>query len=141
MLNHNIYSIKNIWDIQLQHYISNFLTRLNNQDLLGTSTHIRLQQLQNNLWSTINILAHPNPIIDGPNKHTTTFKIIQLLRHLNLTITINPNLSLPHTINHPYKPLEDILNTHSLYSIFKQQLWKKKNPVYRTTDNSILLAW
>src|SRR5438105_4179397 len=40
MLNHNIYSIKNIWDIQLQHYISNFLSRLNNFDLLGVSTQI-----------------------------------------------------------------------------------------------------
>jgi len=79
MLNHNIYNIKNIWDIQLQHHTTNFLSRLNNTDLLGTSTHIRLQQLQNNLWSTINILQHPHLLIDGSNKNTTTYQIILLL--------------------------------------------------------------
>ena len=56
LLNHNIYGIKNIWDIQLQYHISNFLTRLCDTRLLGISTQIRLQQLQNNLWSTTNIL-------------------------------------------------------------------------------------
>jgi len=55
MLNYNIYGIKNIWDIQLQHHITNFLSRLNNSDLLGLSTQIRVQQLQNNLWSTTNL--------------------------------------------------------------------------------------
>lgn len=63
-----------IWDIQLQYHLSAFLLRLNDSHLLGNSTHIRLQQLQNNLWSTTNILQHPNPLIDGPNKHSTTFK-------------------------------------------------------------------
>ena len=58
LLNHNIYGIKNIWDIQLQYHISNFLTRLCDTELLGISTQIRLQQLQNNLWSTMNILQH-----------------------------------------------------------------------------------
>jgi len=76
MLNHNIYGIKNIWDIQLQHHISKFLNRINNSELLEISTKIRIQQLQNNLWSTTDILQHPNPIIDGLNKHTTNFKII-----------------------------------------------------------------
>ena len=59
MLNPFLYNIHNIWDIQLQHHISNFMLRINNPDLLGTSTRIRLQQLQNNLWSTTNILQHP----------------------------------------------------------------------------------
>jgi len=46
LLHPQIYNIKNIWDIQLQHHISNFTKRLNNNDLLGTTTHIRIQQLQ-----------------------------------------------------------------------------------------------
>ena len=56
-LNHNIYGIKNTWDTQLQHHISNFINRLNDANLLKTTTHIRLQQLQNNLWSTTNIIS------------------------------------------------------------------------------------
>ena len=92
MLNHNIYSIKNIWDIQLQYHITSFLQRINNYQLLGISTHIRLQQLQNNLWSPTNILQYPNPIIDDKNKNTTIFKIIQLLLNLNMTTHIDPNL-------------------------------------------------
>ena len=122
MLNHNIYGIKNIWDIQLQHHISNLTSRLNNKELLGTSTHIRLQQLQNNLWSTTNILLHPNPKIDGANKNTTTFKIIQLLKHLELSIHAHSDIMQPYTIDLPYTPLENILQTHTNYPIFKCQL-------------------
>src|SRR6185295_7675527 len=82
LLHPQLYNIRNIWDIQLQHHITNFTKRLNSSDLLGTSTCIRLQQLQNNLWSSTSILIHDNPIIDGPNKHTVNFKIIQLFKHL-----------------------------------------------------------
>src|SRR5437868_11443803 len=91
LLNHNIYGIKNIWDIQLQYHISNFLTRLCDTELLGISTQIRLQQLQNNLWSTMNILQHPQPQIDGPNKNSTNFKIILLFNYLNIPILTNTN--------------------------------------------------
>ena len=76
LLHPHLYNIRNIWDIQLQHHITNFTKRLNSSDLLGISTRIRLQQLQNNLWSSTSILIHDNPIIDGPNKHTINFKII-----------------------------------------------------------------
>ena len=88
MLNHNIYGIKNICDIQLQHHISKFLLHLNNSTLLGITTKIRIQQLQNNLWSTTNILQHSNLIIDKLNKYSTNFKITQLLQHLNMQIDI-----------------------------------------------------
>ena len=49
MLNPHIYNVYNIWDIQLQHHISFFQQRINDPEILGTSTKIRLQQLQNNL--------------------------------------------------------------------------------------------
>src|ERR1043165_7656492 len=93
MLNPFLYNVHNIWDIQLQHHISNFMLRINNPHLLGISIRIRLQQLQNNLWSTTNILQHPQPNIDGPNKFTLNFKIIQLLKHLNFTIMANSSIS------------------------------------------------
>jgi hypothetical protein len=144
MLNHNIYGIKNIWDIQLQHHITNFLARLNNSDLLGLSTQIRIQQLQNNLWSTISLLQHPNPLIDGPNKYTTTYKIIKLLNPLNIVITANNNYQWPKIYQHNAYSLEQILNKHPLYSTFKQQL-RKKNIIYldqlTTSENNILLKW
>jgi len=78
MLHPYLYNIRNIWDIQLQHHITTFLQQINDSYLLGISTCIRLQQLQNNLWSTTNILEHPQPNVDGQNKHTLNFKIIQL---------------------------------------------------------------
>ena len=70
LLHLQIYNIKNIWDIQLQHHISNFFKWLNNTDLLRVSTQIRVQQLQNNFWSPISILSHSNPVIDKHNKQT-----------------------------------------------------------------------
>ena len=126
MLNHNIYGIKNIWDIQLQHHTSKFLNRINNADLLRTSTKIRIQQLQNNLWSTTNILQHSNPIIDGPNKHTTTFKIIQLHNHLGIQIIHNTHTTWPNTISHNAYPIEFLLYNHELYAVFKKQLHTKQ---------------
>src|SRR6201988_2830769 len=87
LLHPHIYNIKNIWDIQLQHHIPNFIKWLNNTSLLGISTQIRVQQLQNNLWSSTSILSHPNSIIDSPNRHTTNFKIIQLLKYLNWKVS------------------------------------------------------
>jgi len=111
---------------------------------MGTSTHIRLQQLQNNLWSTTNILQHPNPSIDGPNKRTTTFKIIQLLNHLQLTIQTHFNFLKPYTLHNPYTPIEKLLQTHKLYPQFKKQL-RTKQIIYleqlTSSDNTVLLDW
>jgi hypothetical protein len=90
ILHPQLYNIRNIWDIQLQHHITNFIKQINNSDLLGTSSRIRLQQLQNNLWSSTNILTHPNPTIDGPNKNSTSFKILKLFNYLGISITHNP---------------------------------------------------
>ena len=92
MLNYHLYNIYNIWNIQLQHHITNFLHRINDSSILETTIHIKLQQLQNNLWSTTNILQHSQPIIDGPNKYITNFKIIQLFTHLNMQITANQEI-------------------------------------------------
>jgi ribonuclease HI len=144
MLNHNIYNIKNIWDIQLQHHIPKFLNRLNNTEHLGATTHIRLQQLQNNLWSTTNILQHSNPLIDGFNKHTTNFKIIKLLSHFQFTISNNLNTTQPYTFLNPYTPLENILNKHINYLTFKKQLRTKKIIFLEqltSSSNDILLDW
>src|ERR1043165_9802152 len=86
MLNPYMYNIRNIWDIQLQHHITNFQQQINDPNILGITTKVRLQQLQNNLWSTTNILQHYEPVIDGHNKLTLNFKIIQLLQHLKIII-------------------------------------------------------
>ena len=111
---------------------------------MGISTHIRLQQLQNNLWSTTNILHHSNPIIDEPNKHTTTFKIIQLLNDLQLTIQTHSSYSKPFTLQHPYTSIEKLLHSHKLYPQFKKQLHTKQI-IYleqlTSSDNSVLLDW
>ena len=144
MLNHHLYNIHDIWDIQLQHHITNFLHRINNSSILGTTIHIRLQQLQNNLWSTTNILQHSQPIIDGPNKYTTNFKIIQLLTHLNMQITANQEIIWPKTISNAYQPIEPILIQHPQYIQFKKQLRHYKILYLEqlcTANNSTLLCW
>ena len=142
LLHPHIYNIKNIWDIQLQHHIPNFIKCLNNTSLLGISTQIRVQQLQNNLWSSTSILSHPNPIIDGPNRHTTNFKIIQLLKYLNWTVNPNPNTSIPSTIQEGSVTLESILSLHPQYPTFKKQL-RHHHILFldqiTTSDNSCLL--
>ena len=107
--------------------ISSFclFTLTNNPYLLGNSTHIRLQQLQNNLWSTTNILQYSNPIIDGPNKHSTTFKIILLLNYLESSIFAHTEILHLFTINLLYTLLESLLFYYSQYTTFKRQLCSK----------------
>jgi hypothetical protein len=144
LLHPQLYNIRNIWDIQLQHHITNFTKRLNSPDLLGISTRIRIQQLQNNLWSSTSILTHNNPIIDGPNKHTTNFKIIQLFKHLGIIFTPNLLYNILYTIQEGSISLESILSPHTKYSIFKKQL-RYHSILYldqlTTFDNSCLLEW
>ena len=144
LLHPQLYNIRNIWDIQLQHHITKYTKRLNSPDLLGISTRIQLQQLQNNLWSPTSILIHDNPIIDGPNKHTTNFKIIQLFKHLGITFTANPTYNIPYTIQQGSISLESLLSSHPKYLTFKKQL-KHHGILYldqlTTFDNSCLLDW
>jgi ribonuclease HI len=145
MLNPYLYNVRNIWDIQLQHHITNFLQRINDQNTLGITTRIRLQQLQNNLWSPTNILQHPSPIVYGPNRHTLNFKIIKLMRYLNISSSVNSNMSWPHTISYnSVQPLEKILSHHSQYITFKKQL-KRLNLLFLeqlcSMDNTTLLDW
>src|SRR6185295_5299855 len=45
------YNVCNLWDRQLQMHSSNLLNRLNDKRVLGLSTRIRLQHLQNIFWS------------------------------------------------------------------------------------------
>jgi ribonuclease HI len=144
LIHPQIYNVKHIWDIQLQHHISNFLKRLNNPSLVGTSTRIRLQQLQNNLWSSISILAHLNPIIDGHNKHTTNFKITQLISHIGWSVSPNLNHNIPFTITEKSTTLESILSIHPKYNTFKKQLRNHKIlflAQLTSFDNSCLLHW
>jgi len=144
LLHPQLYNIKNIWDIQLQHHISNFIKRLNDNNLLGTTTHIRIQQIQNNLWSSTSIFSHPNPTIDGPNRYTTNFKIIQLFKHLGWTINSNPNFNIPFTIKEGAISLESILSSHSKYPTFKKQI-RHHHLLFldqlTSFDNSCLLDW
>ena len=86
----------------------------------------------------------PNPTIDGKNKYSTNFKIIQLLQHLNMQIDAHSSIIWPNTIIHNAYPLELLLNQHNAYNTFKKQL-KTKNILYldqlTTMDNSSLLEW
>ena len=144
LLHPQIYNIKNIWDIQLQHHLSNFIKRLNSNNLLNITTLIRVQQLQNNLWSPTSIFTHPNPTIDGPNKSTTTFKIIQLFKHLNWSISPNPYFNISFVIKEGSISLESILASHPKYTIFKKQIRHHHLLFFdqlTTYDNSCLLDW
>jgi len=89
-------------------------------------------------------LQHPNPSIDGPNKRTTIFKIIQLLNYLQLTIQTHFNFLKPYTLHNLYTPIEKLLQIHKLYSQFKKQLHTKQI-IYleqlTSSDNTVLLDW
>src|SRR5260364_29319 len=75
---------------------------------------------------TTNILEHHSPNIDGPNRLTTTFKIILLLKRLEINIIANSNITWPKVINSGNLPLEQILQYHPKYKTLKQQLHHKQ---------------
>ena len=87
---------------------------------------------------------HPNFIINGINKNTTTFKIILLLRHLDSTIYAHSDILQPYTINLLYTPLEKILGSYPLYPTFKRQICSKHIIFLEQLmlfDNTTLLVW
>ena len=56
MDNRNLYNFRNLYDLQLQSKVTNFLIQINADGILGTVTEIRLKQLQSEMITTTNIL-------------------------------------------------------------------------------------
>jgi hypothetical protein len=56
-----IYNIKKIWNVLKESQVSSLLARLNNTGPAGTSTWIRLKQMQISNWEPKNILTEPMP--------------------------------------------------------------------------------
>ena len=48
--NNDVYSYRDLFEVQLQSKITNFIIQINDKGLLGTVTDIRLKQLQSQMW-------------------------------------------------------------------------------------------
>ncbi|RHZ49272.1 hypothetical protein Glove_526g9 [Diversispora epigaea] len=87
-----VYNVENLWDRQVQIQSNNLLCKLNDKDVLGSSTQIRLQHLQNLFWSASAITEAPfliklkrrqsllNDILIVCRKHDITFKLSRALK-------------------------------------------------------------
>jgi exonuclease III len=78
------YKIFNIKDRQLQLHTCNWVQRINANNLVGTSTRIRLQQFQNEAWQTESVLTNP-VIVKIKSGHNLTGDILEHLKENDFT--------------------------------------------------------
>jgi ribonuclease HI len=78
------YKIFNIKDRQLQLHACNWVQRINANNLVGTSTRIRLQQFQNEAWQTESVLTNP-VIVKIKSGHNLTGDILEHLKENDFT--------------------------------------------------------
>ena len=115
LLNRWIYNYRDLYGIQLQAKLSNFLIALNHKSLLGQVTYIRLLQIQ----SKYNL--DRNPVVSWPldflaNRHNVTF--------LEGLLTLCKKHSLSYSV--PDSQLNVILGGHTpIRSIVNQQVFTR----------------
>ena len=109
LLNRWIYNYWDLYGIQIQSKLSNFLIALNHRSLLSTVTNIRLLQIQ----SLYNLSC--NPIISWPfdylqNRSNITFldSLLTLCKVHNFSYSV-PNCFL-NKINGGHTPIHDIID-------------------------------
>ena len=120
LTNNCIYRFRDLVEVQKQSKITNFYIQINDQNLLGKITYIRLLQLQHSKW-----LQH-NPLYEWPysnvnKRHYTSFipSMISLCKENFFTFTVSVNLR--NTVLEGTDTVRSVLSTDE-FDKFKHQL-------------------
>src|SRR6185295_7865675 len=109
--------------------------RLESDDPHGITTKIRVQKLQNDIWSTTPIWKYNFKYYRG-KKYNRLTKIITELKNLNIEIESRKN-EIPITIKGGNLTIEDAINDPEIYGKIRKQL-KKNNFMFieQITNNN-----
>ena len=141
--NNNIYRYRDLYEVQLQSKITNFLLQINDPNLLGYITNIRLKQLQSFYWLRF------SPLYSFPYDKTSTrlqqkhfiFNMLILCKQHNFSI----NLSFPlrNEILEGTFEIRDIFGEKFFNKVFKQL--RNRSIMYldqiTSLDGQYLLTW
>src|SRR5579859_7064083 len=91
MDNCNLYYFRNLYDVQIQAKITNFLVQINSDGILGEVMNIRLKQLQNIEVEHKNILINWNEPLSRKHYKTHIKYMIALCNQFNISFDVIPN--------------------------------------------------
>jgi exonuclease III/ribonuclease HI len=103
------YRLFNLWDRQIAHHATRFFERINNNDTCANTTLIRLQQLQNEYWSTQSILCTKTPYWTSGKKTNLNKDILNILKVQGITFTSTCNFEVCTPISGTGTPIESFM--------------------------------
>jgi ribonuclease HI len=112
------YGIQHIFERQVQLHATNWITRINNNNISGEIARHRLQCLQNTAWSTNNFLNNPYKIINH-NGTNITHDILWLLRQQGFSFSCRNTLDTPICINKIDDTIEQLMNQTFFHKVRK----------------------
>jgi ribonuclease HI len=129
--NRLIYNFRDLYEVQKQSKITNFLIQINDKDLLGRITNIRLKQLQTQEWLVTSPLVnwHYNEVKGCKQKKQFISSMLTLCKQNNITFNIRPEfrnricggkIELFSIMQDLWKVIKDKLRRHSI--LFLEQL-------------------
>ena len=142
LLNRWIYNYRDLYGVQLQAKLSNFLIALNHQSLLGIVTNIRLLQIQSQYSLDCNpIISWPLDSLANRPKVTFLESLLTLCKLHGFSYSVPE--SLKNTIQGGHTPLRSILNQQTFTSL--KSFLTKNHIIFKSQLSEIItnrpLSW
>src|SRR4051812_29441298 len=115
------YGVCNLWERQLQMHSSNLLHRLNNKGILGLSTRIRLQYLQNLFWSREVVTESSNHVKTAKGQSLIN-EIIHICGLNNISYKLSHGIVDSLIIKGGNITIEEIIKQEDCYTRYRKSL-------------------
>ncbi|RHZ87129.1 hypothetical protein Glove_40g121 [Diversispora epigaea] len=137
------YDVCHLWDRQLQMQSNNLFNRLNDKGMLGCSTRIRLQHLQNSFWSGQSI-TESLFTMKIKRRRSLINDILVICKTHDLTFKLSKNLNDNLLIKGGNITIEEILDDESQYRLIRKSLRNRQLMFLEqlvSHNGKILLHW
>ena len=141
MDNRNLYDFRNLYDLQIQAKITNFLVQINAEDILGEVTEIRIKQIQSEMIYTRSIFLDWEENL-SPKLYKSHIKyMLALCRKFNISFDVIP--SEYNKIQQGDIPIRSIIKQKTFQH--SKKYLERKNILYleqlTSFNNRALLNW
>ncbi|RHZ87517.1 hypothetical protein Glove_33g248 [Diversispora epigaea] len=137
------YDVCHLWDRQLQMQSNNLFNRLNDKGMLGCSTRVRLQHLQNSFWSGQSITESLFTMKTKRGRSLLN-DILVICKIHDLTFKLSKNLNDNLLIKGGNITIEEILDDESQYRLIRKSLRNRQLMLLEqlvSHNGKILLHW
>ncbi|RHZ72733.1 hypothetical protein Glove_239g8 [Diversispora epigaea] len=137
------YDVCHLWDRQLQMQSNNLFNRLNDKGMLGCSTRVRLQHLQNSFWSGQSITESLFTMKTKRGRSLLN-DILVICKIHDLTFKLSKNLNDNLLIKGGNITIEELLDDESQYRLIRKSLRNRQLMFLEqlvSHNGKILLHW